>query len=159
MKNKRILTLTLAIIITISSFAILLPATALYQGQAKPMEFYLHNLSTPMNVGGIETTHVMNTTKAFSYQSVEQAFANSFYKPAGQPKIDVAFYLSPNFAGSVTIDGNWEVSLWVNASAYKPAGFTVQYQEINSSGQVIWDSGQINPTVTSSIGSYRMYPY
>ena len=158
MKNKRILTLTLAILITLSSFAILHPATALYQGQAKPMEFYLHNLSTPVNVGGIQTTHVLNTTKAFSYQTVEQAFANSFDKPEGQPKIDLDFYLYPNFAGPVTIDGTWEVSLWINASAYKPTGFTVQYQEINSSGTVIWDSGQTNPTVSSSIGTYIDVP-
>jgi hypothetical protein len=158
MKNKRILTLTLAILITLSSLAILHPATALYQGQAKPMDFYLHNLTTPANVGGIQTTHVINTTKAFSYQTVEQALANSFYKPVGQPKIDVPFYLYPNFAGPVTIDGTWDVSLWINASAYKPTTFTVQYQEISSTGQTIWDSGQINPTVTSSIGGYIDVP-
>jgi hypothetical protein len=58
----------------------------------------------------------------------------------------------------VTIDGNWDVSLWINASAYKPTGFTVQYREITSAGQTIWDSNQINPTVTSSIGSYIDVP-
>ena len=158
MKNKRIATFALTILITLSPLAILHPATALYQGQAKPMEFYLHNLNTPANVGGIQTTHVMNTTKAFSYQTIEQALANSFYKPEGQPKIDIPFYLYPNFAGPVTIDGAWEISLWINASAYKPTTFSVQYQEISSNGQTIWDSGQTNPTVTSSIGSYTDVP-
>jgi hypothetical protein len=158
MKNKRIATFALAILMTLSPLVILHPATALYQGQAKPMEFYLHNLSTPVNVGGIQTTHIMNTTKAFNYQTIEQALANSFYKPEGQPKIDIPFYLYPNFAGPVTVDGSWEVSLWINASAYKPTTFSVQYQEISSSGQTIWDSGQINPTVTSSIGSYTDVP-
>ena len=157
MKNKRS-PLTLAIILALSSFVILHPGMALYQGQAKPIEFYLHNLSTPVNVGGIQTTHVINTTKAFSYQTVEQARANSFHKPVGQPKIDVPFYLYPNFASQVTIDGSWEVSLWINASAYKPTTFSVQYQEISYDGQTIWDSGQINPTVTSSIGSYTDVP-
>jgi hypothetical protein len=158
MKNGRIPALAFAILLTVSSFAIFQPAKALYQGQAKPMEFYLHNLSTPANVGGIQTTYIMNTTKSFSYQTVEQAFAHSFDKPVGQPKIEIDFYLYPNFAGPVTIDGDWVVSLWINASAYKPTGFSVQYQEINSSGQVIWDSGQVNPTVASSIGSYTDVP-
>ncbi len=158
MRNKAIITLAITTMLTLSTFAILTPAMALYQGQAKPMEFYFHNLNTPVNVGGIQTTHVMNTTKAFSYQTTEQAFSNSFYKPTGQPKIEVPFYLYPNFAGPVTIDGSWEVSLWINASAYKPTGFAVQYQEVDSNGQIIWDSGQVNPTVTSSIGSYTDVP-
>ena len=158
MKSRIFITVALAVLMTLSSFAILHPATALYQGQAKSMQFYLHNLNTPVNVGGIQTTHVMNTTKIFSFQTLEQAFANSLYKPVGQPKIDVAFYLYPNFAGPVAIDGDWEVSLWINASAYKPTGFTVQYQEISPGGQTTWDSGKINPAVTSSIGSYIDVP-
>ena len=158
MKSRIFITVALAVLMTLSSFAILHPATALYQGQAKSMQFYLHNLNTPVNVGGIQTTHVMNTTKIFSFQTLEQAFANSLYKPVGQPKIDVAFYLYPNFAGPLAIDGDWEVSLWINASAYKPTGFTVQYQEISPGGQTTWDSGKINPAVTSSIGSYIDVP-
>jgi hypothetical protein len=158
MKSKTILKITLAILILASSISIINFGAAIYQGQSKPMEFYLHNVVTPVNVGGIQTTHIMNTSKVFSYQTTEQAFANSFDKPIGQPKIDVDFYLFPNLAGPVTIDGNWEVSIWINASAYKPTGFNLQFQEINSNGQTIWDAGQLTPTVTSSIGSYTDVP-
>ena len=87
MKNKRIATFALAILMTLSPLVILHPATALYQGQTKPMEFYLHNLSTPVNVGGIQTTHVMNTTKAFSYQTIEQALAIRFTNQKASQKL------------------------------------------------------------------------
>ncbi|MDD1678734.1 MAG: hypothetical protein LUO93_06070, partial [Methanomicrobiales archaeon] len=158
MKNRTATTLLLVILVIISSLSILNPGYALYQGQAKPMEFYLHNSNTPLNVGGVQTTYTMNTTKTFSYQTQEQAIANSFYKPIGQPKITADFYLYPQIAGPVTVDGEWQVFLWINASAYKPTGFSVQFKEITSSGQTLWDSGQMNPAITSSIGSYTDVP-
>lgn len=133
-------------------------ATASYTGVAKPMEFYLHYLDTPVNVAGIQSKYVMNTTEWFRFQTQQEAYANSFYKPTGQPKIAVDFYLYPNLAGPVLIDGSWQVFVWVNGSAYKPTGFTLQFQEVTTGGVTLWDSGAVNPTVVSSIGEYIDVP-
>jgi len=124
----------------------------------KPMEFYFHSSDLPVSVAGLETKFVLNTTRVFRFLTQGEAYANSFYKPVGLPKIAVDFYLYPNFAGPVTFNGSWQVFIWANASAYKPATFTVQFREITVGGVVIWDSGLINPTVTSSIGSYVDVP-
>jgi len=129
-----------------------------YSAVAKPMEFYLHNFDTPVNVAGLQTKYVMNTTRSFKFLTQQDAHANSFYKPTGQPKITVDFYLYPNLAGPVTIDGEWQVFLWVNASAYKPTGFSLDFQEVSVGGGLLWDSGTMNPTVTSSVGGYIDVP-
>ena len=131
---------------------------ASYTGAAKPMEFYLHYKELPVDVAGIQTKYVMNTSQWFQFQTQQDAYANSFYKPVGQPKIAVDFYLYPNFAGRVNIDGSWQVLLWVNGSAYKPTGFTLQFTEVTTGGVTLWDSGAINPMVTSSIGQYIDVP-
>jgi len=133
-------------------------AAASYTGTAKPMEFYFHYSDLPVNVAGIQTKYVMNTTRWFGFQTQQQAYASSFYKPTGLPKIVVDFHLYPNLAGPVTIDGAWQVFLWVNGSAYKPAGFTLQFKEITVGGATLWDSGAINPTITSSVGGYIDVP-
>jgi len=125
---------------------------------SKPKEFYFHYLDTPVSVAGLQTKYVMNTTKWFKFPTQQEAYANSFYKPIGQPKIAIDFYLYPNLAGPVTINGTWQVFVWVNGSAYKPAGFTLQFKEITVAGATLWDSGQINPTVTSSVGAYIDVP-
>ena len=152
-----------AIVISLVSYAVSVgvvsvEAPASYTGSAKPMEFYLHYLDTPVNVAGIQTKYVINTTQWFRFQTQQDAYINSFYKPTGQPKIAVDFYVYPNFAGPVTIDGSWQGFLWINGSAYKPTGFTLQFQEVTVGGATLWDSGAINPTVTSSIGDYIDVP-
>jgi hypothetical protein len=129
-------------------------AEASYTGAAKPMQFYFHHLTNPVTVAGLETNYIMNTTKQFSFSTQQEAYANSFFKDVGLPKIEVDFYLFPNLAGPVTIDGSWQVYIWVNASAYKPTGFSLQFMEITTGGNTVWDSGLINPTVTSTIGEY-----
>ena len=129
-----------------------------YSAAAKPMEFYLHNFDAPVNVAGLQTKYVMNTTRSFKFLTQQDAHANSFYKPIGQPKIDADFYLYPNLAGPVTIDGQWQVFLWVNASAYKPTGFSLDFQEVDVGGGLLWDSGTMNPTITSSVGGYIDVP-
>jgi hypothetical protein len=133
-------------------------ATATYAGVPKPMEFYFHHIDAPVHVAGLDSKYVMNTTKSFRFLTQEQAYANSFYKPAGLPKIDVDFYLFPNLVGPVTMNGSWQVFIWVNGSAYKPAGFTLGFKEITVGGVTLWDSGPINPTVTSSVGAYIDVP-
>jgi len=165
-KYSKLKTLDLLTVMAISIFAnaalfSVIPvadAATSYSGAAKPMEFYLHYLDTPVDVAGIQTKYVMNTTQWFRFQTPQEAYTNSFYKPIGQPKIAVDFYLYPNFAGPVTIDGSWQVFLWVNGSAYKPTGFTLQFSEITVGGATLWGSGAINPTVTSSIGEYIDVP-
>jgi len=126
----------------------------------KPKEFYFHYIDTPVSVAGIETKYTMNTTKWFKFLTQQEAYTNSFYKPAdiNQPKIVVDFYLYPNLAGPVTINGTWQVFLWLNGSAYKPVGFTLGFKEIKVDGTILWDSGQINPKITSSVGAYIDVP-
>ena len=129
-----------------------------YTGAAKPMEFYLHYLDVPVTVAGLQTKYVMNTTREFRFLTQQDAYDNSFYKPVGLPKIAVDFYLYPNFAGPVTINGSWQTFLWANASALKPVGFTLTFTEITVDGTVLWSSGQTNPTVTSTVGEYLDVP-
>jgi hypothetical protein len=164
MKIKRfepkIVTLVLTALIM---FTVLLTGTALrvnsaYSGAVKPMEFYLHNFDMPVDVAGLQTKYGMNTTRSFKFLTQQDAYANSFYKPVGLPKIDVDFYLYPNLAGPVNVDGQWQVFLWVNGSAYKPTGFSLDFQEITVGGASLWDSGTMNPTVTSSVGGYVDVP-
>ena len=89
---------------------------------AKLMHFYFHYLATPVYVAGTDNHYVMNTTKLF------QAYNNSFTKPEGQPKLVVNYYLYPNLVGPVTINGTWQVFLWVTAQPSNhvagPFGFT-----------------------------------
>jgi len=129
-----------------------------YTGVAKPMQFYFHYRETPVTVAGLETKYVIDTSREFSFSTQQQAFTNSFFKPVGLPKIEVDFYLYPNLAGPVTISGSWQTFIWVNGSAYKPTGFTLQFKEITINGETLWESGPINPTVTSSVGEYIDVP-
>src|SRR3990170_5171392 len=90
-----------AIVISLVSYAVSVgvvsvEAAASYTGTAKPMEFYLHYLDTPVNVAGIQSKYVINSTQWFRFQTQQEAYANSFYKSIGQPKIAVDFYLYPN---------------------------------------------------------------
>ena len=158
-KLKSLLTLTAFVLaaITIVSF-IPTGKLASYSGAVKPMEFYFHYSDAPVSVAGLQTKYIINTTRLFRFSTLEEAYTNSFYKPIGLPKIDVDFYLYPNLAGPVTFNGSWQVFIWVNASAYKPATFALQFKEITVGGDVLWDSGAINPVVASSIGAYVDVP-
>ena len=159
-KKLTIITSTLLLISFAASIGAIqtAKADASYTGAAKPMQFYMHHLENPVTVAGLQTKYVMNTTRQFSFPTQEQAFTYSFFKPVDQPKIEVDFYLYPNLAGPVTIDGSWQVYVWVNGSAYKPTGFTIQFKEVTTGGNTLWDSGPIGPTVTSSIGEYIDVP-
>lgn len=131
---------------------------ASYRGVAKPMEFYFHYSDAPVSVAGLETKYILDTKRVFGFQTLEEAYANSFYKRIGLPKIVVDFYLYPNFAGPVRFNGSWQVFIWANASAYKPATFTLQFKEISGGGVLLWESGALSPIVTSSIGKYLDVP-
>jgi hypothetical protein len=111
-----------------------------------------------VSVAGIQTHYVMNTTQRFHFPTHEDAYAHSSFKPIGLPKIVVAYYLYPNLAGPVTVDGTWQVFVWVNSSAYKPCGFNVAFREISVGGETLWDSGALTPLVTSDVGSYVDVP-
>ena len=129
-----------------------------YTGTVKPMEFYFHFSDAPVTVAGLQTKYIINTTRLFQFSTQQEAYANSFYKPIGLPKIVVDFYLYPNLAGPITFNGSWQVFIWANASAYKPATFAIEFKEITVGGDVLWESGALNPTVTSSIGAYVDVP-
>jgi len=129
-----------------------------YSGTTKSMEFYFHYSDAPVSVAGLQTKYIINTTRFFSFSTLEEAYANSFYKPTGLPKIVVDFYIYPNLASSIAFNGSWQVFIWANASAYKPATFALHFKEITVGGVVLWDSGVLSPTVTSSIGAYVDVP-
>jgi len=133
-------------------------ATVSYTGAAKPMEFYLHYLDLPVDVAGIQTKYVMNTTRLFRFLTQQEAHANSFFKEADNPKVAVDFYLYPNLAAPVSLNGLWQVFIWLNGSAYKTINFKLQFQEVTVGGGVSWDSGMVTPTVSSSIGEYMDVP-
>jgi len=111
-------------------------------GAAKPIHFYFHYLATPVYVAGTDNHYVMNTTKLF------QVYNNSFTKPEGQPKLIVNYYLYPNLAGPVTINGTWQIFLWVNGSALKPCGWTIRFYERDLGGGRVWNSTISNPIIT-----------
>ncbi|MBN1683293.1 hypothetical protein JW865_07055 [Candidatus Bathyarchaeota archaeon] len=143
-------------IIPISS--ILAEESVTYDGSVKPLDFYFHYLDNPSKVGGLETKYIMNTSRQFRFNNNHEAYSVSFFKPIGLPKISTVFYLSPNFLSPVTFDGDWKVSIWINSTAYKPVTFGLQYKEVSQKGLVIWDSGQLSPSVTSSIGEHLDVP-
>ena len=160
-KKRKILFISAVFLISLATSAAVTQTAkgaSSYTGAAKPMQFFFHQLDNPVTVAGLETKYVMNSTKQFSFSTQQEALANAFYKPVGLPKIEVDFYLYPNLAGPMTIDGLWQVYIWVNGSAYKPTGFTLHFAEITEGGNTLWDSGLINPLVTSSIGGYIDVP-
>jgi len=126
--------------------------------RSKPLHFYFHYVETPVSVAGMQTHYVMNTTQRFNFLTQREAHGHSSYKPIGLPKIVIDYYLYPNLAGPVTIDGTWQVFVWINGSAYKPCGFDVEFREISVGGETLWDSGTLTPTVTSDIGSHIDVP-
>jgi hypothetical protein len=150
--------LAITFFVTLLSPQIAPPAKCTYTAIAKPMEFYLHYSDIPVTVAGLQTKYVMDTTREFSFSTQQEARSNSLYKPPGLPKIVVDFYVYPNLAGPLTVDGNWQLFVWLNGSAYKPTSFSLSFREITVGGSVLWDSGQLNPTVTSSIGAYMDVP-
>ncbi len=52
-----------------SQYAVLALETNTYKGSAKPVEFYFHYLDPPSKVGGLETKYVMNTSRAFRFNT------------------------------------------------------------------------------------------
>ncbi len=151
-------TLVVSLILHFSSIGLVSVVKAAPPSTTKPMQFYWHYLDIPVSVAGTETHYVFNTTQWFKYRTNEEAFNNSLFKPVGLPKIVVDFYLYPNLAGSATANGTWQVFVWANSSAYHPTGFNVEFKEINLGGTELWTSGQLTPTVTSTIGSYINVP-
>ncbi len=126
---------------------------------AKDVTLFWHYTGTPVSVGGIQTHQVLNTSAHFDFQTQQLARQNSFYKPTGLPSITVDFFAYPNMAGPVRINGTWQVFVWVNSSAFHPTNFNIEFREYPlGSGTATWDSGQINPTVTSPIGAYVDVP-
>jgi hypothetical protein len=157
--NANIIALSLLVtVVLIVAFPIIPETEASASSSVKSMQFYFHYTDEPVSVAGVQTHYVMNTTRWFKFPTQETAYVNSFYKPVGLPKIAVDFYLYPNLAGPVTVDGTWQVFVWINSSAYKPCGFNVEFKEISIGGETLWTSGAVSPIVTSSIASYVDVP-
>ena len=135
-------TLALSVVSYLSLAGLISTVYASPNNTAKPMHFYFHYLATPVYVAGTDNHYIMNTTRLF------QAYNNSVYKAEGQPKIIVNYYLYPNLAGSVTINGTWQVFLWANGSALKPCGWTLRFYEREPGGGILWYSETTNPIIT-----------
>ncbi len=142
-----------------SAFLIRPGAAASQNPNAKNVTFYWHYSATPESVGGIQTHYVLNTTSKFDYPTQLLAKQNSFYKPSGLPSITVDFFVYPNLAGPVRVNGTWQVFLWANSSANTPTTFNIEFREYQlGSGTPTYDSGLITPIVTSPIGKYLDVP-
>jgi hypothetical protein len=150
--------LTLTLILHFSVTGMISVANAAPNSGAKPMAFYWHYVDAPVSVAGTQTHYILNTTRWFKFQTNSEAFENAFFKPVGLPKIVVDFHLYPNLAGPVTANGTWQIFVWVNSSAYHPSGFNIEFWEIDIGGTELWTSGNLNPIVTSSVGSYIDVP-
>src|SRR5512139_1794127 len=96
--HKKLSILVISVVLLISyaasvNFILTTEAASSYTGASKPMQFYFHHLDNPVAVAGLQTKYVMNTIKQFSFSTQQDALTNAFYKPVGQPKIEVDFYL------------------------------------------------------------------
>ncbi len=107
----------------------------------KPLHFYLHYTLIPPSVGGVSTKYIMDTDQTF------QNVKNTDFKGIGQPKIQIDWYLYPNFAGPVTFSGAWQVIVFVNSTALHPATWGLQFWEKRPQGSIVWDSGALSPDV------------
>ncbi len=126
---------------------------------ARNVTLYWHYQSTPVSVGGIQTNYLLNSTSRFDFQTQQAAKQNSFYKASGLASITVDFDVFPNLAGPAALNGTWQVFLSANSSGLHPANFNIEFREFPlGSGTPTWDSGQINPIVTSLVGSYVNVP-
>ncbi len=105
------------------------------------MQFYFHYSSSAQTVGGVSTNYISNTLASF------QSVKNHDSKTAGQPKVQLDFYVYPPFAGQVRLSGAWQVIVFANSSALHPAGWNLEFWEKSASGSIVWDSGSLNPTV------------
>ncbi len=153
-----IATLALSLILYFSLINMIPGVRASPESTVKLMQFYWHYVDTPVSVAGTQTHYILNTTRWFSFPTLEAAFGNSFFKPDGLPKIVVDFYLYPNLVGQVTANGTWQIFVWANSSAYHPCGFDIEFKEISIGGTELWTSGLLNPIVTSTVGSYIDVP-
>jgi hypothetical protein len=125
-----------------------------YDSSIKEENFVLHSLENPVLVGGQETQYIMDTNFIYGFKTPEQARLGSLFKPIGLPKSSLNFFLSAPLIKPLELSGQWKASIWVNSTAYKPVGFTVELLEISSSGSVIYTTGQQSPIVISSIGEH-----
>jgi hypothetical protein len=126
---------------------------------ARNVTLYWHYSTTPVSVGGIQTNYVLNSTSRFDFQTQQIAKQNSIYKGTGLASVVVDFYAYPNLAGPATLNGTWQVFVSANSSGYHPTIFNLRFREFPlGSGTATWDSGQINPIVTSSVGAYLDVP-
>ncbi len=122
---------------------------------AKNVTLYWHYQGTPVSVGAIQTNYLLNSTARFDFQTQQAAKQNSFYKGSGLASVTVDFYVFPDLAGPAALNGTWQVFLSANSSGLHPANFNIEFREFPlGSGTPTWDSAQINPIVTSSVGSY-----
>ncbi len=111
------------------------------QGGTKNMTLFLHYASTAASPGGVSTSYLADTSATF------QNVKNHDSKTTGQPKIQLDWYVSPDFAGQVSLSGEWQVVVFANSTSLHPATWGLEFWEKSPSGSVVWDSGSLTPGV------------
>src|SRR5712692_615294 len=153
-QNRRVGNTALVVFLLVLAAAVPLvvsPIASASSPVTKNMTFYLHYTSNPPQVGGVVTNYVIDTRDNF------QAVKNNDYKGTGQPKITLDWYLAPNLAGPVDLDGTWQAIIFANSTALHPATWGVEYWEKSPSGATVWDSGALSPTVLGGPSSNNGY--
>jgi len=134
-------TLLLSIISTALLTGIVPVAQSQSSGVAKPKEFYFHYTPTPQSIGSGYTSdsHIMNTTQLWGGTQRIGPQAGTF---------DIYFYMAPDLAGNVRVNGTFWVHLFANATGATPSAvFAITVYQLNASGfsEVgSWNSGSEN---------------
>ncbi|MCL4325356.1 MAG: hypothetical protein M1481_00755 [Candidatus Thermoplasmatota archaeon] len=129
-KNKKIKILSYLVmsILLLSIFPIFLSgqvsATPYTGAEPTPtnMTLYMHNTSTGVYVGTIPTHHLMNTINDTN-STWKSSGANDF----GLHYVSVTFYIYPQLASSLLLNGSSIVDLYANASGSSISGGTIKF--------------------------------
>jgi len=96
------------------------------QRSMKEKTFYLHTLNETRNVGPIATQHIMDSTVGLSGDSI-----------TSNMRIIARWFLFPELAGSVHLEGNVNLTLWCKAvGTLDGALWTLTLNELDKDGNV-----------------------
>ncbi len=141
-RSKTVAVIALAMLLA-AGLPLAFPAHAFptTSGGIKNMTLFLHYASAAASPGGVSTSYLADTAATF------QTMKNHDSKATGQPKIQLDWYVSPDFAGQISLSGEWQVVVFANSSSLHPATWGLEFWEKSPSGSVVWDSGALTPTV------------
>jgi hypothetical protein len=92
----------------------------------KEKTFYLHTLNETRNVGPIATQHIMDSTVGVSSDSI-----------TSNMRIIARWFLFPELAGALKLEGNVNLTLWYNATGTRDGAlWTLTLNELDKDGDV-----------------------